>query len=210
LSLIPYPLSLTPCLLAFLPSCLLAFLPYKRQKLDVPSRQYEPDPDEEQRHFDEAMADVTPLKKDHRVRVRVTAPPARTGRAAEPYRTPPTRSRDTDPDDSDGDTGYVAAGVDRRELRKLRRGQYLPGRRLDLHGLTSRSALREVKQFIETNRRAYRCVAIVHGRGLHSTGRAVLKADVRALLRGLRAVLAYTDAPRDDGGGGAVYVLLRG
>ena len=35
------------------------------------------------------------------------------------------------------------------------------------------------------------------------------ESEVRALLRSNRAVLAYTDAPRDDGGSGAVYVLLR-
>ena len=172
------------------------------------SRQFEPDPDEEQRHFDEAMSDVTPLKKDHRVRVRPSAPPPRVGPAA-PYRPPPARSRDDEPDDVEGDAGFVTAGVDRRELRKLRRGQYVPGRRLDLHGLTITAALRQVGLFIEANRRAYRCVAIVHGRGLHSTGKAVLRADVRALLRSHRAVLAYSDAPRDDGGSGAVYVLLR-
>jgi len=174
----------------------------------VPSRQFEPDRDEEQRHFDEAMAGVTPLKKDHRTRVRATPPPTTTGTAG-PYRPPPARSRDTELDRADGDSGFVARGIDRRELRKLRRGQYLPGRRLDLHGLTSRSALREVTQFLGTNRRAYRCVAIVHGRGLRSSGRAVLREDVRALLRNHPAVLAYTDAPRDDGGSGAVYVLLR-
>ena len=171
------------------------------------SRQFEPDPDEDQRHFDEAMSDVTPLKKDHRVRARSSAPPPNAGKV--PHRAPPARSRDDEPDDVEGDTGFVTAGVDRRELRKLRRGQYVPGRRLDLHGLTSKAALREVDGFIETNRRAYRCVAIVHGRGLHSTGKAVLRADVRALLRSHRAVLAYSDAPRDDGGSGAVYVLLR-
>jgi DNA-nicking Smr family endonuclease len=174
----------------------------------VASRQFEPDPDEEQRHFDEAMSDVTPLKKDHRVRVRPSAPPPRVGPAA-PYRPPPARSRDDEPDDVEGDAGFVTAGVDRRVLRKLRRGQYVPGRRLDLHGLTSTAALRQVGLFIEANRRAYRCVAIVHGRGLHSRGKAVLRADVRALLRSHRAVLAYSDAPRDDGGSGAVYVLLR-
>ena len=172
------------------------------------SRQVEPDPDEEQRHFDEAMSDVTPLKKDHRIRVRASAPLPKVSTTA-PYRPPPARSRDDEPDDGEGDTGFVKAGVDRRELRKLRRGQYVPGRRLDLHGLTSKAALREVAHFIEANRRAYRCIAIVHGRGLHSPGKAVLRADVRALLRGHRAVLAYSDAPRDDGGSGAVYVLLR-
>ena len=175
----------------------------------MPRRQHEPDPDEEQRHFDEAMTGVRPLKKDHRARVRAVAPPVVAGRA-EPYRPPPARSRDTDPDETDGDTGFVSNGVDRRELRKLRRGQYVPGRRLDLHGLTSASAVSATSRFIETNRRAYRCVAIIHGRGNHSNGRAVLKTDVRALLRTHPAVLAYTDAPRDDGGSGAVYVLLRG
>jgi DNA-nicking Smr family endonuclease len=175
----------------------------------VPSRQHEPDPDEEQRHFDEAMADVKPLNEDYRARVRATAPPTKSGTTGR-YRTPPARSRDDEPDETEGDSGYVAPGVDRRELRKLRRGQYLAGRRLDLHGLTSKAALREVKLFVETNRRAYRCVTIIHGRGLRSSGRAVLRADVRAFLRNHPAVLAYTDAPRDDGGSGAVYVLLRG
>ena len=171
------------------------------------SSQFELDPDEEQRHFDEAMAGVKPLPKDHRGRLR--RPPAPPAIDEAPYRTPPARSRDDEPDETEDDSGYVAHGVDRRELRKLRRGQYAVGRRLDLHGLTSKAALAEVADFITAYTGAYRCIAIVHGRGLHSAGKAVLKRDVRALLRKHRAVLAYIDAPRDDGGSGAVYVLLR-
>jgi DNA-nicking Smr family endonuclease len=152
------------------------------------------------------MADVVPLAKDHRIRVRATAP---LPRPIAPYRPPPERSRDDEPDEDHA--GYVADGVDRRELRKLRRGNYVPGRRLDLHGMTTKAALSEVERFLALNRRAYRCVAIVHGRGLHSEGNiAVLRTEVRSLLRTHRAVLAYADAPRDDGGSGAVYVLLRG
>jgi len=119
------------------------------------------------------------------------------------------RSRDTDPDETEGDSGWVANGIDRRQLRKLRRGQWLPGRRLDLHGMTRTAAASATRRFLEANRGAFRCVAIVHGRGLHSNGRAVIKGDVRALLREHPSVLAYSDAPRDDGGSGAVYVLLR-
>lgn len=171
-------------------------------------RQFEPDPEEEQRQLDAAMADVTPLPPDHRVRLRTYLPPP--PRPVEPYRPPPARRRDDDPDETEGDTGWVANGIDRRELRKMRRGQYVPGRRLDLHGLTSREALREVRQFIDLHRRAFRCVAIVHGRGNNSSGRPVLKVETRAFLRTHPGVLAYTDAPRDDGGSGAVYVLLRG
>lgn len=158
--------------------------------------------------LDEAMADVTPLPPDSRVRLRTFLPPPPT--PAEPYRPPPVRRRDDDPDETEDDAAWVANGIDRRELRKMRRGQYVPARRLDLHGLTSRDALREVRQFIDLHRRAFRCVAIVHGRGNNSPGRAVLKVDTRAFLRTHPAVLAYTDAPRDDGGSGAVYVLLRG
>ena len=173
------------------------------------SSQFEHDPDEERRRFDEAMADVVPLPKDHRVRVRATTPvPQPEARSS---RTPPARARDDEPDEIEGDTGYVANGVDRRELRKLKRGAYVPARRLDLHGMTSTTAVAEVERFLEMNRRAFRCVAIVHGRGLHSEGNiAVLRTEIRLLLRAHPAVLAYADAPRDDGGTGAVYVLLRG
>jgi len=154
------------------------------------------------------MADVTPLRRDHRTRVRPSSPVASII-DREPRRVPPERSRDTDTNDSDSTGSHLAAGVDRRELRKLRRGQYVPGRRLDLHGLTGRAAVRAVATFIDSTRGAYRCVAIVHGRGLHSSGKAVLKTEVRKFLCGHQAVLAYVDAPRDDGGSGAVYVLLR-
>ena len=173
------------------------------------SSQFEPDPDEERDLWVEAVGNVTPLKKDHRIRVRST-PPLPGPEPSAAHRTPPARSRDTDLDETDGDAGYVSSGVDRRELRKLRRGQYVPGRRLDLHGLTRRAAVAEVRRFVESARGVYRCVSIVHGRGLHSSGKPVVKADVRACLRTITGVLAYTDAPRDDGGSGAVYVLLRG
>jgi DNA-nicking Smr family endonuclease len=174
----------------------------------MPTRQDEPDPDEEQRLLDEAMADVTPLPKDHRLRVR-PQPRIPKSSVERPYHPPPERSRDAELTAAD-DAAYVARGVDRRELRKLRRGQYVPGRRLDLHGLTRKDALAEAAAFVEINRQAYRCVAIVHGRGLHSAGNtAVVRDAVRGFLREHPAVLAYTDAPRDDGGSGAVYVLLR-
>jgi len=114
-------------------------------------------------------------------------------------------------DDGEGaEEGYVAAGVDRRELRKLKRGDYAAGDVLDLHGETAAEAVASVKKFIDSRRHRHRCVSIVHGRGLHSKGNvSVLKTRVRQYLRRHPAVLAYANAPRTDGGGGAVYVLLR-
>jgi DNA-nicking Smr family endonuclease len=151
------------------------------------------------------MSDVVRLPPDPRSRVRagsrispvVAGGPSRPASAAQA-------------DDADASSSFTANGVDRRELRKLKRGDYAPGDRLDLHRMTATAAVAAVKQFIERSRARHRCVCIVHGRGLHSEGNvAVLKSRVRDVLRQNRAVLAYSDAPATDGGSGAVYVLLR-
>jgi len=114
-------------------------------------------------------------------------------------------------DEGDDAPDFVAPGVDRREIRKLKRGDHVPAERRDLHGMNAAEATAAVKHFLTTSRRKHhRCVCIVHGRGLHSAGRTpVLKTSVRAVLRSDRSVLAFADAPASDGGSGAVYVLLR-
>jgi DNA-nicking Smr family endonuclease len=154
--------------------------------------------------FARAMEGVRRIAPDPRGQVR-SKPEGRTVRSALPPSNPP---EEDDADDSA--TGFVATGIDRRELRKLKRGDYTPGKRLDLHGMTAVEALASVTRLIEQGRRLHRCVCIVHGRGLHSQGNhAVLKTRVREFVRQHRNVLAYADAPRNDGGAGAVYVLLR-
>ena len=153
------------------------------------------------------MEDVRKIAPDPRGQVRVAPPKmeGRTFRSALP-RTTPTQDGEHD----DSPTGFAAPGVDRRELRKLKRGDHVPGKRLDLHGMTGAEAVASVTRFIDKSRGLHRCVSIVHGRGLHSVGNvAVLKTRVRECLRQHGAVLAYSDAPRNDGGPGAVYVLLR-
>lgn len=155
--------------------------------------------------FARAMADVRRLAPDPRGRVRA-APKISAPRPADES----TSSSAGPDDDGSSEAGFVAAGVDRRELRKLKRGDYTPGDRLDLHGETAAAAVASVKRFVDASRRHHRCIAIVHGRGLHSAGNvAILKSRVRECLRHHPAVLAYADAPPADGGAGAVYVLLR-
>ncbi len=154
-------------------------------------------------HFAKAMADVVPLPPDPRGRIRPTRPHWLPPPAPAP---PPSVQQD----DDESDASYVAHGVDRRELRRLKRGDHLATDRLDLHGQTAAEAVTSVRQFIDTGRHRHRAVCIVHGRGLHSAGNvSVLKTGVREFLRHHPAVLAYSDAPRTDGGAGAVYVLLR-
>jgi len=113
---------------------------------------------------------------------------------------------------------YVEAavkGLDRRVVRRLRRGEFSVQAHLDLHGYRKDEARREVARFIGTSvERGRRCVLIVHGRGLGSKDNIpVLKEKLTAwLTRGAigRRVLAFTSARPWDGGTGAVYVLLRG
>jgi DNA-nicking Smr family endonuclease len=150
--------------------------------------------------FDRAMADVVRLGPDPRGRIRAALPVSSTPAATSPADV-----------GEDSDEGYAAPGVDRREIRRLKRASYVVGDRRDLHGMPAAEACASVRRFIENSRhRRHRCVCIVHGRGLHSEGNAsVLKARVRECLRQHPSVLAFADAPRSDGGAGAVYVLLR-
>ena len=98
------------------------------------------------------------------------------------------------------------------ELEKLRAGGFSPQNRLDLHGMVSDAARDSVFRFVrQAGRSGLHCVAIVHGRGLRSPAGAVLKELVPQWLTQLpvaRDVVAFGSAPPDQGGDGAVLLLL--
>lgn len=107
---------------------------------------------------------------------------------------------------------FARPGLQRREIRRLRRGYHRVQDQLDLHGLFASEAERAVLEFIDHSRaRGLRCVCIIHGKGRSSAGRRpVLKAVVDRWLRRCDGVLAFCPAPDNAGGTGAVRVLLRG
>jgi DNA-nicking Smr family endonuclease len=116
------------------------------------------------------------------------------------------------------DTGeYIEGSVHphgRLYLNDLRSGRFSVQAHLDLHGLNQQDARFVLEEFLlESVRRGLSCVRVIHGRGRHSDkDHAVLKANIQRWLctrRMSRRVIAYTSARRCDGGGGAVYVLLR-
>jgi DNA-nicking Smr family endonuclease len=178
-------------------------------------------PQEEEKLFKEAMADVTPLVVDHR------------------YRPSIVRRRLTDTffqDDEEkeaveflsrliesgegftvADTGeYIEAaapGVGPEITRSLHKGRYSIQDHIDLHGMTVSQAGDALHAFI--NRaisQDKKAVLVVHGRGLRSPGPPVLKNHVFLWLsRGIlsKHVIALTSARACDGGAGATYVLLR-
>ncbi|TXI31473.1 MAG: DNA mismatch repair protein MutS [Ottowia sp.] len=106
---------------------------------------------------------------------------------------------------------YSREGVQDGVLRKLKRGQYSLGAQLDLHGLTWAEARVTVHAFLSlVQRDRVHCVRIVHGKGNRSRHLGpVLKQKLNVYLRLRDDVLAFCSARPDDGGTGALYVLLR-
>ena len=106
---------------------------------------------------------------------------------------------------------FLRKGLPRNVLRDLRRGRWTIQNHTDLHGLNRHEAHEEVSRFLaESLQASKRCVRIVHGRGHGSPGRAgVLRHLVKGWLSRSKNVLAFCHAPANDGGEGALWILLR-
>ena len=81
---------------------------------------------------------------------------------------------------------------------------------VDLHGLNRQEARSLLGDFLGgCLKRGLRCVRVVHGKGLRSPKREpVLKGKVRQWLARREEVLAFCQAPMNQGGSGALLVLL--
>ncbi|MBB5214947.1 Smr/MutS family protein [Parapusillimonas granuli] len=128
------------------------------------------------------------------------APPA--PRISDQY-SPPGIERD--------DSSYLRPGCGPDLLRDLRRGKWPIGASLDLHGSTLDEARERLDRFLQSCRlHQLRCVRIVHGKGYGSKdGEPVLRQTIRRWLSQLEAVQAYVECSEQDGGAGAVQVLLQ-
>ena len=105
-------------------------------------------------------------------------------------------------------------GSDKATMEKLKRGKFPIDGRLDLHGMTQREAESALKAFIE---HAYahgkRCVLIITGKGSRPDGsKGVIREALPEWLGNTdlrRYILAFRHAKMNDGGDGALYVLLK-
>ena len=178
-----------------------------------------PSPESEKKLFLEAMADVEPIRRGDRVEYN------------------PTTSQPIGPDnDSEKETllrlnnlvkfgkGFVVAdtpeyiegtgyNVNPKVTKRLHRGDFSIQAHIDLHGLCVEDAQNAFERFfkdsITTGKRA---VLIVHGRGLSSPDKPILKTKVIEWLTcgpWRKWVIAFSSARSCDGGTGATYVLLR-
>ena len=113
--------------------------------------------------------------------------------------------------DVDDALSFRRPGVGTDVTRKLRKGGWSLQGEIDLHGLRREEAREALSAFIrESHKRGWRCVRVVHGKGLGSPGKTpVLKGRVQSWLVQKNEVLAFVQARGDEGGGGALVVLLK-
>ena len=112
--------------------------------------------------------------------------------------------------DVDDQLSFRRPGISTDVTRKLRKGEWSIQGQIDLHGLRSDEARNAMGQFIrDAKRMGWRCVRVVHGKGLGSPGKEpVLKSKVQRWLVQKNEVLAFVQAKPSDGGGGALLVLM--
>lgn len=112
--------------------------------------------------------------------------------------------------ETDEALSYRRHGIGPDVVRRLRRGEWTVKAQIDLHGLRVDEAREALTAFLNRSlREESRCVRVIHGKGLGSAGREpVLKARVPRWLVQRQEVLAFCQARPNDGGSGALIVLL--
>ena len=163
--------------------------------------------------FREAMRDVAPLPAPDKTILTALRPKPmpRQKNACEQYSETDSVS---DAFILEIDTGdewtFLRPGVSRQTLRRLRRCYWPIQDSLDLHGFTQKAAKKELAVFLNSaQEKKFRCIKIIHGKGLSSKDRIpVLKKNLGNWLVQHQSVLAFCQARPENGGGGAVLVLL--
>jgi len=106
---------------------------------------------------------------------------------------------------------FRRSGIQKRLFTRLRNGQIQIEAELDLHGMTIPVAHDALAKFLhDCQHYQLRCARIIHGKGWGSKhNKPILKSKLNSWLQQTNNVLAFCSAPIEDGGTGAVYVLLR-
>ncbi len=163
--------------------------------------------------FLETIGKVSPIKSDKHT-LAPTQKPKPYPKKNTPYIADKLTIESSDPVNAlyaEDTLSYTAPGLQKNVLKKMRRGHYGLDAELDLHGLTSAEAKRELIKFLHfCELDGCRCIRIIHGKGYRSENNLpVLKNDINVWLRQHQEVQAFCSTAQKDGGAGAVFVLLR-
>ena len=193
----------------------------EKDRIDAPSQSTSTrtDPAEEQKLFEEAMADVVRLAHNT-----CDEPPTQKLTSIDTDRNTESEIlRQLEQLVSTG-KGFVVADTDeyiegtgyrvnRSVAERLHRGEFSIQGHIDLHGLRVEEAREVFENFLKKSiTEGKRMVLVIHGRGLSSPAKPILKTNVfKWLTTGpwRKWVMAFASARLCDGGAGATYVLLR-
>ncbi len=116
-----------------------------------------------------------------------------------------------DQTDQGDDVLFVRSGLQKKVIKKLKRGEFSYESVLDLHGMRIHEAESLLNEFLsESIQYNLSCVLIIHGKGYHSeNSKGVLKPYTINWLKQAADIKAFCSAHPRDGGTGAVYVLLK-
>lgn len=173
--------------------------------------------DEETALFREMTKGVRPLKSDDRAELKPTRPhPQNIQRIQaasfnQPHDTYPSSPDLSDTVGAEESLFYLQGTLPHSTLQKLKKGTLCSDVELDLHGLNIQQATEELQQLLqEALRHNIRCFRVIHGKGNRSSEQTpVLKSWINQWLRHQPKVLAFCSARQQDGGTGALYILLK-
>jgi DNA-nicking Smr family endonuclease len=163
--------------------------------------------DEDKALFREHMRTVTPLNKKKAAdtsahRVHDKAKPVSTEYFLSDFIPEPVFSHTV--------LSYRESSLSLARFKALKNGSIRWEAQLDLHGQTTETARAALCQFIPTQiSHNKRCVLIIHGKGSHHHENPIIKNLVNRWLPQFPEVLGFHSAKPQDGGQGAVYVLLK-
>ncbi len=106
---------------------------------------------------------------------------------------------------------FARSGLQLKTQKHLKQGKITIEDHLDLHGLTIPEARQTLLEFINyAQKQQIRCIRLVHGKGYRSAQKhPVLKNKINAWLRQHPSVLAFSSALSQDGGTGALYIIIK-
>jgi DNA-nicking Smr family endonuclease len=108
--------------------------------------------------------------------------------------------------------GHVE-GLNPLTIERLKNGDFSIQKSLDLHGYSTENARELFEEFLkEAILSGMHCVRVIHGRGLKSKEKPVLKERLKTwILKAMNRkwIVAFSSCKMCDGGPGATYILLR-
>lgn len=111
----------------------------------------------------------------------------------------------------DGNEEFRKPGLAKRDFIRLKQGKFHRQDSAHVRGYTVEESAKIVRRFLaDSVNSGFRCVKIVHGKGLNSPdGISRVKLTTQKILTLNKFVLGYCNALPNDGGSGAKYILLK-